>query len=111
MNKTVIKGIIEELEFTKTFGTYDFSYVVECSNWGDENLQITITDPSEPQFIQTASVKIGVVKDTKEVCILFSIKKLFWTKTFKTWGNLLDNINEAKEFIESCVLNVIKSLG
>ena len=111
MNKTIIKGILEELEFTKTFGTYDFSYVAECVSWGDESLQITITDPSEPQFIQTASVKIGVVKDTKQICLLFTVKKQFWTKNFETWGNLIDKINEAKEFIETCTLNVIKSLG
>ena len=110
MNKTILKGIAEALEFNTEIGASGFSYNAKCESYNDEECQITVMDPDDPLHVQIASVKIGTVKDSDEVAVQVTWKKKQWTKTYHSWGTLVDVLDAVQGFLKECVIQIVKSL-
>ena len=110
MNKTILKGIAESLEFDVEMGASSFSYHVTCQSYNDEECQLTVVDPDDPGHVQIASIKIGTVKESDEIAVQMVWRKKFWTRKFVSWGNLVDHLNEMTEDIKKWSVEIIKSL-
>ena len=106
MNSTLLKGICEELEFDVEIGDYK----VVSSAFDEGRMNVTITDCDDEFNSLTADVRIGKLKESGLICISVTYKKSGWNKTFDTYGNLVDNINIAVQFLKDCAISIIKKL-
>jgi uncharacterized membrane protein YvbJ len=109
MNKTILKGIMEEMELNNTdmiFG--NSAYSVSCKISGDSKMELTVRNKDTEEEV-IASVTIGKMKSENTIYLRALWKKAGNVKTYKSWGDLVND--EMKlDFIKESAKEIIRRI-
>lgn len=107
MNNSIKTGLCQELEMEAQ--PIGLSYSYETRQIDSSKLELIITD-NESLDVINGYVEFGKVKDKELIGLNVSYKKEHWFKSYDTYGQFLDGMEDNRLFIKECVKKIIKIL-
>lgn len=109
INRNILKGICEELEFETEIGYSPAEFKVECKSNEPGNLELVIKDTENWNHVTICSVKIGEL-DNGKIGMRISKGSSSYLKQFNTLGNFVDDIDSAVSSIKDFAKTMIKRM-